>query len=116
MEQIKRILRLWPEFWGLPVALVLWWVSPMILHLIDATAGTYDAGIFQTVLFAFISILIINALVWLGIRFNFPVLFEYYENGAGEDYKLLTSWQKVVVLLWVYSVLLFGFVFLCRVL
>ena len=45
----KHVVK-WNEYITIPIAILLWYFSPVFLHWIDPTAATYDSGIFQIIL------------------------------------------------------------------
>jgi hypothetical protein len=116
MKHLKSFLKLWTEFWSIPLALVSWFLSPFLLRVIDPTAGAYDAGVFQVILFAMIAMLMFNGAVWLGIKFNFWTAFSYYQSKFHLDFNSLEPWQKIKILLLLYFGLLLSLVLLARVL
>lgn len=114
IKAVKKLFILWTELWSIPVALLIWFKSDVILRWADPTAGTYDAGILQCLLFGVIALLLGNGIAFLGIKFNFPSLFKFYENEAGENFNQLEPWQKIKTLLALYLGLLFAFALLAR--
>lgn len=109
MNNLKRHLKLWPEWFSLPAGLLLWVASPYILQWYDPTAATFDAGVFQAIVFSIMCMLIGNGLAFMGILFNFKTLFEFYEFDLSVTFKNLTPWQKVLSLLLLYFGLLLVF-------
>ncbi len=109
-------IRLWPDVFGLPLALLVFILSPFVLRSIDSSAGAYDIGILQILLFGAMAMLALNSLVWLGIKLNFQPLFTYYTTLFAFDFLTLKPLQKICVLLSVYFGLLFALVALLRVL
>ncbi|WP_143084013.1 hypothetical protein [Flexibacter flexilis] len=116
LPRFLRFLALWPEILGLPMALLVFFISPLALRKTDPTAIVYDVGILQIILFALIAMLSLNSLVWLGIRLNFRTLFHYYVEQFQCDFINLKPVQRICVLLSVYFGLLIAFVLLVRVL
>jgi hypothetical protein len=109
-----RFIKLWPEVWSIPLGLVAWLVSPMILHWIDPTAATFDSGVLQQILFASIGIVVVNGLAWAGLRFNLGGLFNWYANESTEEFKKLSTWQKHLLVFCYYAVFFLGIVLLIR--
>jgi hypothetical protein len=120
--KIRQFIKLWSEVWSLPAALILWLVSPYFLRLLDSEAGVFDAGVLQTIVLVQVMMLAFNGAVWLGIRFNFPTLFRYYAAtdrdgiNSKSDWKNLTPYQRICVLLCCYLGLLLAFVLLAQIL
>jgi hypothetical protein len=122
MKELRKFLYQWNELVSLPIAFVLWYFSGDLLRMIDPTAATYDAGIFQIILFAVIGGLTIHAVAWLLIKITFPGVYGYLDNFLeknliGNDQQFsMTRWEKSKVVLWVFTLYLFLFVALLRVL
>lgn len=135
MKTLKKIIEFlanWNEFITIPLALLLWYLSPMLLRTLDPTAGVYDAGIFQVILFTVIQFLVYHGVAWIVFKITFPKAYKYFdnkfENAIGEPttvspeptgfdkFQKLTTWQKCVLVLVYFSLCLLSMVFLARVL
>lgn len=108
----------WNEYITIPIALLLWYLSPYLIHLVDSTAATYDTGIFQIILFAIIQLLIFNGIVWLIIRWTFPGIYKFLDEAL--ENKILNNgsisqWEKCKIVLWVFSIYFIAIVLLSRV-
>jgi hypothetical protein len=92
------------EIIGIPLAILIFWFSPVALRWLDPTAGIYDAGVLQSLSVAAIYVLCINTAAWLGVRVVFPFVFNYFNNplGFNLDYKALDEWQKIRLSLCLY--------------
>ena len=104
MKNLIKFLKDWNELLGIPIALILWILSPWLIRIIDPTAGTYDAGIFQVILFTIIQYFIYSAVAWLSFKYTFPEAYRQLDNMFLLDTHSpnnLTAWQK--------SQLVFGF-------
>ena len=113
-----NILKEWKEeLWSIPVAFLVFFLSPYFLRWIDPTAGTYDAGIFQIILFAVICLLVFNGLAWLGIKVVFPEVFKWFQGEFSKDFNSseITKWQRIKISLCLYLAFLFALVVLARV-
>ena len=117
LRVIKHVLD-WNEYISIPLGLLLWYFSPMLLHHLDPTAATYDAGIFQIILFTLIQFLIYNGVVWLAIKINFPGIYKFLSNMIEHkefnDDKT-TSFQKMVIVMWIFTVYFLSIVLMSRV-
>jgi hypothetical protein len=92
----KKWLRLWPDSLALPVALIGFWLSIPILRWIDPTSGIFDTGIFQIVLVLAVILTAINALVFLGLEFNFPLIWDWYKKDIlKRDWLSIAPWQRL---------------------
>ncbi len=112
--KIRKMLKLWPELWALPFGIAAWLLSPIIIHAIDPEAGSFDTvGTLQIILIAGLLVSAFSTLAFVGIKLNWPTLFRYYAGTLKEgissklDFKELTPWQRVKVLLGLYLGLLF---------
>ena len=108
----------WHEYVTIPVALVLWYFSPKLLQLIDPTAATYDAGVFQVIIFTIIQFLIYNAVAWVVFKLTFPKMYKMLDDEI--EHKVMnngaiTMWEKIKIVLWVFSLYLISIVLLSRV-
>lgn len=106
----------WPRIvlkreWGvILLVLLLFFVSPGLLRMVDFTAAPLDAGVLSAVIIAILAFLVFKALTWWLILNIWPVLGEYSKEHFERNFKSLLSWQKVVIYLVFYLLLLFGFV------
>lgn len=115
-KRIKTFANRWrQELWGLPVLILVWWISPSLLRFIDPTAATYDAGIFQVILFTIIQFLTYNMVAWIVIRLTFPSVFNYFQKLFINDFKSIQIWHKLVLSLSLYCFLLLELAILSRV-
>lgn len=92
----KKWLRLWPDSLALPLALIGFWISIPILRWIDPTSGIFDMGIFQIMLVLAVLLTAINALVFLGLEFNFPLIWDWYKKDIlKRDWLSIQPWQRL---------------------
>jgi hypothetical protein len=115
-KRVLNAIKLWPEFWSIPAAIVLWLKSPLLIRILDPVAAVFDSGILQVLIFAVIGILLFNGLVFGGIMANFKPVFDFYVREFPSKFKELTTWQKCLFLLGLYSVLLLAAVILAATL
>lgn len=107
-ERLKKIIKLWPDIWAIPLTLVGLWASYYVLFLVDPSFGSFDIGYLQALLLAAVGIVVINALVFLGIEHNWKSLWKYYKDDEfNRDFKTLLPWQRIKTLLYLFS-FLFG--------
>jgi hypothetical protein len=115
---LKKFFKLWTEIWSIPLGLLLFWYSPHIIRFVDPTAGVFDLGILHKLLYAVVAILLGNGIAFLGIKFNFPSVFEFYksesEPSAFDDFKSITPWQRLKLLAFLYALILFCFALLAQ--
>lgn len=114
---IKHILS-FHEYFTIPVAIGIWIVSPYFLQWIDPTAATYDSGVFQVIIFTIIQFLIYNAVAWVVFKLTFPKMYKMLDDEI--ENKVLnngsiTMFEKIKIVLWVFSLYLICIVLLSRV-
>lgn len=101
-DTIKKIIKLWPELWAVPLVLFGFWISYYIFELIDPSAGTFDIGTLQALMITFIVVVVLNAFIFLGIEKNDFPLWKYYKDDIGnspeKDISLITPWQRLKLL------------------
>lgn len=119
-KRINRIIQFilkWNELLTIPLAFVLWWMSAPFLRAMDPTAGVYDAGIFQIILFAVIAFLIFQAMAWITLKLSFPKVYKWLDDELGNhlNNSSLSTWEKSKIVLWLFSLFLLALVFLARV-
>ena len=117
-KSIWRHLLSWHEYITIPVALMLWYFSPALLRIMDPTAATYDSGVLQVILFTIIQFLFYNAVAWIVFKLTFPKMYRMLDDEI--ENKVLnngsiTMWEKIKVVLWVFSLYLICIVMLSRV-
>ena len=70
----------WNEFWGIPLAVILFALSPYVFRLYDNTAGEYDLSVLQALLFALVAFLFVKGVTWLLLRMDFPNLYKFLDD------------------------------------
>ncbi len=112
----ETLLKVWPELLGLPVAGLLLALSYTVLSFLDPTSQGYTLDHLQGLSLVIIYMLVLNVVVLLGIRFNFPWIWKNYIQGLNlnklqlpraadtfnDDWKELTPYQKKCVFLKLY--------------
>ena len=98
------------EFAGIIVIIILFLVFPGLVRLIDITSAPIDPGAFSAVILAVAALLLFKAVTWWLIQAIWPVLAEYSDQHFERNFKSLCSWQKVVIYLLFYVLLLYGFI------
>ncbi len=81
----------WNEFWGIPLGLLMFALSPRLLSWIEPTAGSYDIAILQPLLYAVAGLWFLKGMCWLLLRFDFPVVYRWLDNKLGEEF---AKWPK----------------------
>ncbi|MBB2149175.1 hypothetical protein [Pedobacter gandavensis] len=103
------------EYTALIVAVLLFFVSPFILHYLDPVAATYDAGVFQVINLAVIQFCVYMAITWTVVKNIWPAIGQYFKTSFNHDFKDLSKWQKVSISLSVYFLVFLFLVLLSRV-
>jgi hypothetical protein len=98
------------ELAGILVILILFLVFPDLVRLIDITSAPVDPGAFSAVILAIAALLLFKAVTWWLLRAIWPVLADYSDQHFERNFKALLSWQKVVIYLLFYVLLLYGFI------
>ena len=126
-QKAPRFVRKWHELLSIPIALVLWYLSPTFLRWMDPTAATFDSGILQKILFAVVALLVGNGVVWLVLKLTWPRAYKFFDDKfetmlgnhsfkepptEAEKWYYLTSFQKCVLVLALFISLLLCFVHL----
>lgn len=93
---LKEFVGRWAnELIAVPVAIVLFLLSPLLLRWIDPTAGVYDVGVFQIILLAVVTLLILSAIVWLMLWMGWRTVFDYFQNDFRHEFSTLQPWDRV---------------------
>jgi hypothetical protein len=98
------------ELAGILVILVIFLIFPYFIRSIDVTAAAIDPGIFSAIILAVSAILIFKAVTWWILTAIWPVFAEYSSEHFERNFKSLLSWQKVIIYLGFYLLLVFAFV------
>lgn len=90
--------------------LLVFFGSPQLFRLIDITAAPLDAGAFSAVILAIAAVLLFQSVTWWIIRTIWPAMAEYSRKRFNHDFNNLEVWQKIIVYLAFYLLLLYAFV------
>ena len=93
----------WNEFWGIPLGLLLFALSPRLLSWIEPTAGSYDIVILQPLLYSVAALWFLKGMCWLLLRFDFPVVYRWLDNKLGEEFARLPRSHKMVFAAGIFS-------------
>ena len=116
LKKVRSFAKVWREFSSILVGLLLWFNSPILLRMLDPTAGIYDAGVFQIYLFAIIGLYILHGVVRILMKLIWPASDHYLDKQFAQDFQLIAPWQKLKLSVSVFFALLFALVLLARVL
>jgi hypothetical protein len=117
LKKIWKVIIDWNEFITVPLAFILWYLSPLLLRSIDPTSAVYDAGIFQVIIFTTIQMLIYNGIIWFILKITWPKLYNFLDDifeGEGEI-KGLSTWERVKMVLFIFAIYFIGIILLSRV-
>jgi len=115
LQKIWKTIINWNEFITIPLGLILWYISPLLLRMLDPTSAVYDAGIFQVIIFTTIQFLIYHGVVWLLLKITWPKMYNFLDDVFEGEVRDITTWERVKIVLWIFSVYLIGFILLSRV-
>jgi hypothetical protein len=117
--KLIKFLATWSEIITIPLGIILWYFSDTFLRWLDPTAATYDAGIFQIILFSIIQFFIYSGVIWIYLKITFPDVYNYLDNALGKNLDIknekLTQWEKSKIVLWLFSLFLLTIVLLARI-
>lgn len=114
-----KFLKRYNELWLGPLGVLLWILSPEIIHWLDPTAATYDAAVWQKVIFGLVVFSVCSFSVWLMLRIQFPQLFKYLTEQWDGDFVKLTEdkkWEKLKLSFLVFACYLVGLLLAMQVL
>jgi hypothetical protein len=112
MKRIFKELNGWVSF---ALGSILFFVSPPIYRLIDPTAGRYDAGYIQPVIYAMIAVSFGSAFAWLMLRLNAPALYRAFDSFLEGDVSTLTDQSKVAIGFYIFFIVVIVTVIICMV-
>jgi hypothetical protein len=105
-KKADKFISLWPDLWAIPFAVFGFFLSFYFLRWIDPYAGTFDVGYLQALFLTSLFIVATNAIVFLGLKFNFRFLWDHYKDDFfNKDWIKLTPWHRFLLLFWLYSIL-----------
>ena len=128
---IKFIFHEWNEFLSIPLGLLLFFGFPYVLRFFDSTSAAYDGGVLHSYIAAIAGMLLIHGFAWILLRITFPKIYLFFDNmfeehihkqgsfspsiTEREKFLNLSLWQKCVLALSYFSLLLLGTVLLANI-
>lgn len=103
MKRIFKALNGWISF---ALGTVLFFVAPPLYRLIDPTAGRYDAGYIQPIIYAMIAVSFASAFAWLMLRLNAPALYKKFDDFLEGDQSCFSDQVKAAFFFYAFFVLL----------
>lgn len=125
------IFREWNEFLSIPLGLLLFFGFPYVLRFFDSTSAAYDGGVLHSFVAAIVGMLLIHGFAWILLKITFPKLYRFFDSMFEEHifkkasfnatlterdkHLTLSTWQKCVLALSYFSLLLLGTVLLANI-
>lgn len=107
---LRKILSTFQWLPALLLAVGLFWLSPKLLHLLDPTAATFDAGYLQRPIVAAVYYLFGIALAWVALAINFATVDRWLDTaGFRKAWEMLPDQQRLLALAFILSFLFAGY-------
>ena len=81
MNSFKRFFSSWQGWFAFVIALLVYVASPLLIRVIDPTAGFYDGGHLQRLLLAVVVYSCAIGVVWAGWQIAFPSTDKAADDG-----------------------------------
>lgn len=114
-KKLWKVIVDWNEFLTIPLAFILWYLSPFLLRTWDPTAAVYDAGVFQIIIFTTIQLLFYNGIVWFVLKITWPKLYNFLDDIFEGVVKDITQWERVKIVMFIFALYFIGIILLSRV-
>jgi predicted membrane protein len=98
------------EHSGILIFIAVFLLFPYLVRQVDYSAAAIDPGILSAVILSIASVLIFQAVTWWIIRVIWQVFHIYSTHHFENNFKSLESWQKVIIYLGFYLLVLYSFV------
>lgn len=98
------------ELRGILIIIAVFLLFPYLVRQVDNSAAAIDPGILSALILAIAAVLIFQAVTWWIIRVIWQVFYTYSIHHFENNFKSLESWQKVIIYLGFYLLLLYSFV------
>ena len=102
----NRIIKALKENSMIVLLLVLFFLIPIGLRIIDSTSAAFDPGILHSVILSCLIFAIFQACTWSILRVIWPDLGKYFVNDFSIDFSNLNKRTKILVALGVYFFIL----------
>ena len=83
------------EFLLIILAVLMFFVSPLLIRMIDDTAGAYDVGILQIPIVAVMMFFFYSFTSWITINLIWPDLGNFFNDSFSKIFKELSPWQSI---------------------
>lgn len=114
LKDLWDYVKVWRELSSIGIGLLLWMKSHVLLRWIDPTSATYDAGVFQLVLFATISLFVLHGVVRILMKLIWPSMDNYLRIEFANDFKTIEKWQKLKLSVFIFFAFLLSAVLLAK--
>ncbi len=114
LKDLWDYVKVWRELSSIGIGLLLWMKSHVLLRYIDPTSATYDAGVFQLVLFATISLFVLHGVVRILMKLIWPSMDNYLRIEFTNDFKTIEKWQKLKLSAFIFFAFLLSAVLLAK--
>jgi len=116
---MMKFLKRYNELWLGPLGVLLWGLSPQLIHWIDPTAATYDSAVWQKLIFGHVVFCVCSFSAKVIMSFTNPGLFKYLVDDFDRDFVTLTEdkrWEKLKLSFAVFAFYLLGLLLAMQVL
>jgi len=93
----KNLIKKVKEYSAIIVNLLLFFAAQYVLRWIDPTAGTYDAGVLQSINLSLVKAAVCFTCGWLAFGVFWPDQKTYLKHFFSNEFKSLSPWQKTLV-------------------
>lgn len=116
LKQIATFLLKWNELWTIPIGIVLWFLLAWWLRSADENAAIIPSDIWLQPLFAIVCLMIFTGTSWVLFKINFPGCYKTLDDVIEKSMEGidLTTYQKIKLALWIFSLFLGSLVYLSR--
>jgi len=95
---MKRIFSNWQGLTALLIAAALFYYSPVLLRLLDPTAGAFDLGYLQRPLVAAAYFFFVTFCGWTALQLDWPTVDRWIDHGGfRRDWEALLPGQRVLL-------------------
>lgn len=94
MKKIRRFLSSWQGWLAFVVALAVFLVSPILIRAVDPTAGVFDGGILQILLFGVVAAALGVGVIWALWQIAFPSTDKAADEGLANWFNAMSPAAK----------------------
>ena len=93
----KTVAKKLKEYGAIIGNVLLFFAAQYVLRWIDPTAGTYDAGVLQSINLSLVKAAVCFSCGWLAFSAFWPDQKAYLKTLFNHEFKNLNEWQKVKI-------------------